>query len=72
VNRSKNHPTYVASGSGSDWFKAERVLLVRQQAFRSAISEDFAEIQGLAVAAGSEVVCHISAVRKIPHLLGFG
>ena len=57
----------MASGSGSDWFKAERVLLVRQQAFRSAISEDFAEIQGLAVAAGSEVVCHISAVRKIPH-----
>jgi len=57
----------VASGSGSDWCKPERVLLVRQQAFRSAISEDFAEIQGLAVAAGSQVVCHISAVRKIPH-----
>ena len=57
----------MASGSGSDWFKPERVLLVRQQAFRSAISEDFTEIQGLAVAAGSQVVCHISAVRKIPH-----
>jgi len=57
----------VASGSGSDWFKPERVLLVRQQASRSAISEDFAEIQGLAVAAGSQVVSHISAVRKIPH-----
>jgi len=67
VNRSKNHPTHVASGSGSEWLKAERVLLVRQQAFRSAISEDFAEIQGLAVAAGSQVVCHISAVRKLPH-----
>ena len=67
VNRSKNHSVHVASGSGSDWFKPERVLLVRQQAFRSAISEDFAEIQGLAVAAGSQVVCHISAVRKIPH-----
>ena len=57
----------MASGSGSDWFTPERVLLVRQQAFRSAISEDFTEIQGLAVAAGSQVVCHISAVRKIPH-----
>ena len=57
----------MASGSGSEWLKAERVLLVRQQAFRSAISEDFTEIQGLAVAAGSQVVCHISAVRKIPH-----
>ena len=57
----------MASGSGSDWFKPERVLLVRQQASRSAISEDFAEIQGLAVAAGSQVVSHISAVRKIPH-----
>ena len=57
----------MASGSGSDWCKPERVLLVRQQAFRSAISEDFAEIQGLAVAAGSQVVSHISAVRKIPH-----
>ena len=67
VNRSKNHSVHVASGSGSDWFKPERVLLVRQQAFRSAISEDFTEIQGLAVAAGSQVVCHISAVRKIPH-----
>ena len=67
VNRSKNHSVQVASGSGSDWFKPERVLLVRQQAFRSAISEDFAEIQGLAVAAGSQVVSHISAVRKIPH-----
>ena len=67
VNRSKNHSVHVASGSGSDWFKPERVLLVRQQAFRSAIPEDFTEIQGLAVAAGSKVVCHISAVRKIPH-----
>ncbi len=67
VNRSKNHSVHVASGSGSDWFKPERVLLVRQQASRSAISEDFAEIQGLAVAAGSQVVSHISAVRKIPH-----
>ena len=67
VNRSKNHSVHVASGSGSHWFKPERVLLVRQQAFRSAISEDFTEIQGLAVAAGSLVVCHISAVRKIPH-----
>ncbi len=67
VNRSKNHSVQVASGSGSDWFKPERVLLVRQQASRSAISEDFAEIQGLAVAAGSQVVSHISAVRKIPH-----
>ena len=43
------------------------MLLVRQQAFRLAVSEDFTEIEGLAVAAGSQVVAHISAVRKIPH-----
>ena len=53
--------------SGSDWLKSERVLLVRQQTFRLAVSEDFTEIEGLAVAAGSQVVAHISAVRKIPH-----
>ncbi|MFL2559199.1 MAG: GTPase HflX [Arenicellales bacterium] len=47
--------------------KSERVLLVRQQTFRLAVSEDFTEIEGLAVAAGSQVVAHISAVRKIPH-----
>jgi len=67
VNRSKNHSVHVASGCDSDWIKAERVLLVRQQAFRSATSEDFSEIEGLAIAAGSQVVAHISAVRKIPH-----
>ena len=43
------------------------MLLVRQQGIRSATSEDFSEIKGLAVAAGSQVVSHISAVRKIPH-----
>ena len=64
VNRSKNHSVHVASGSGSDWFKPERVLLVRQQAFRSAISEDFTEIEGLAAAAGSQVVAHVSAVGE--------
>ncbi|MCK5919429.1 MAG: GTPase HflX, partial [Methylococcales bacterium] len=47
--------------------KSERVLLVRQQTFRLAVSEDFTEIEGLAVSAGSQVVAHISAVRKIPH-----
>tara|TARA_B100001245_G_scaffold49362_1_gene32596 strand:+ start:120 stop:1448 length:1329 start_codon:yes stop_codon:yes gene_type:complete len=57
----------VASGFDSDRIKSERVLLVRQQTFRLAVSEDFAEIEGLAVAAGSQVVAHISAVRKIPH-----
>jgi len=57
----------VASGFDSDRIKSERVLLVRQQAFRLAVSEDFTEIEGLAVAAGSQVVAHISAVRKIPH-----
>ena len=57
----------MTSGSDSDWFKSERVLLVRQQTFRLAVSEDFTEIEGLAVAAGSQVVAHISAVRKIPH-----
>ena len=57
----------MASGSDSDRFKSERVLLVRQQTFRLAVSEDFTEIEGLAVAAGSQVVAHISAVRKIPH-----
>ena len=57
----------MASGSDSDLFKSERVLLVRQQTFRLAVSEDFTEIDGLAVAAGSQVVAHISAVRKIPH-----
>ena len=65
MNRSKGHSVRVASGS--DWFKSERVLLVRQQTFRLAVSEDFTEIEGLAVAAGSQVVAHISAVRKIPH-----
>jgi len=57
----------VASGFDTDRIKSERVLLVRQQAFRLAVSEDFTEIEGLAVAAGSQVVAHISAVRKIPH-----
>ena len=57
----------MASGVDSDRFKAERVLLVRQQSYRSAISEDFTEIEGLAAAAGSQVVAHVSAVRKIPH-----
>jgi len=57
----------VASGFDSDRIKSERVLLVRQQTFRLAVSEDFTEIEGLAVAAGSRVVAHISAVRKIPH-----
>jgi len=57
----------VASGFDSDRIKSERVLLVRQQAFRLAVSEDFTEIEGLAIAAGSQVVAHISAVRKIPH-----
>ncbi len=57
----------MASGFDSDRIKSERVLLVRQQTFRLAVSEDFAEIEGLAVAAGSQVVAHISAVRKIPH-----
>ena len=57
----------MASGSDSDRFKSERVLLVRQQTFRLAVPEDFTEIDGLAVAAGSQVVAHISAVRKIPH-----
>tara|TARA_B100000809_G_scaffold221457_1_gene229761 strand:- start:6012 stop:7340 length:1329 start_codon:yes stop_codon:yes gene_type:complete len=57
----------VASGFDSDRIKSERVLLVRQQTFGLAVSEDFTEIEGLAVAAGSQVVAHISAVRKIPH-----
>ena len=57
----------MASGFYSDQIKSERVLLVRQQTFRLAVSEDFTEIEGLAVAAGSQVVAHISAVRKIPH-----
>ena len=57
----------MASGFDSDRIKSERVLLVRQQAFRLAVSGDFTEIEGLAVAAGSQVVAHISAVRKIPH-----
>jgi len=57
----------VASGFDSDRIKSERVLLVRQQTFRLAVSEDFTEIDGLADAAGSQVVAHISAVRKIPH-----
>jgi GTP-binding protein HflX len=67
VNRSKGHSVHVASGFDSDRIKSERVLLVRQQTFRLAVSEDFTEIEGLAVAAGSQVVAHISAVRKIPH-----
>ena len=57
----------MASGFDFDRIKSERVLLVRQQTFRLAVSEDFTEIEGLAVAAGSQVVAHISAVRKIPH-----
>ena len=57
----------MVSGFDSDRIKSERVLLVRQQTFRLAVSEDFTEIEGLAVAAGSQVVAHISAVRKIPH-----
>ena len=57
----------MAPGSRSNLFKAERVLLVRQQSRRLAISEDFTEIEGLAVAAGSQVVAHLSAVRKVPH-----
>ncbi len=57
----------MASGFDSDRIKSERVLLVRQQTFGLAVSEDFTEIEGLAVAAGSQVVAHISAVRKIPH-----
>ena len=57
----------MASGFDSDQIKSERVLLVRQQTFRLAVSEDFTEIEGLAVAAGSQVVAHISAVRKLPH-----
>ena len=57
----------MASGFDSDQIKSERVLLVRQQTFRLAVSEDFTEIDGLADAAGSQVVAHISAVRKIPH-----
>ena len=57
----------MASGFDSDQIKSERVLLVRQQTFRLAVSEDFTEIEGLAVAAGSQVVAHISAVRKMPH-----
>ena len=57
----------MASGFDSDRIKSERVLLVRQQTFRLAVSEDFTEIEGLAVAAGSQVVAQISAVRKIPH-----
>ena len=57
----------MESGFDSDRIKSERVLLVRQQTFRLAVSEDFTEIEGLAVAAGSQVVAHISAVRKIPH-----
>lgn len=57
----------MASGFDSDRIKSERVLLVRQQTFRLAVPEDFTEIEGLAVAAGSQVVAHISAVRKIPH-----
>ena len=61
----------MASGFDSDRIKSERVLLVRQQAFRLAVSEDFTEIEGLAVAAGSQVVAHISAVRKIPHPASF-
>jgi len=40
---------------------------VRQQSYRSAIFEDFSEIEGLAAAAGSHVVAHVSAVRKVPH-----
>ncbi|CUS54299.1 GTP-binding protein HflX [hydrothermal vent metagenome] len=67
MNRSKGHSVHVASGFDSDRIKSERVLLVRQQTFRLAVSEDFTEIEGLAVAAGSQVVAHISAVRKIPH-----
>ena len=66
-NQSKSHLVHETSSSDSDWRKTERVLLVRQQASRSATSEDFTEIEGLAVAAGSLVVSHISAVRKIPH-----
>mgnify|MGYP003307966005 CR=1 FL=1 len=57
----------MASGSKSSQIKPERVLLVRQQSYRSAISEDFSEIEGLAVAAGSHVVAYVSAVRKVPH-----
>ena len=57
----------MASGFDSDRIKSERVLLVRQQTSRLAVPEDFTEIEGLAVAAGSQVVAHISAVRKIPH-----
>ncbi|MCH2481606.1 MAG: GTPase HflX [Gammaproteobacteria bacterium] len=67
MNRSKSHPVHPTSGSDPDRRQGERVLLVRQQGFRSATSEDFSEIKGLAVAAGSQVVSHISAVRKIPH-----
>ena len=67
MNRSKGHSVHVASGFDSDRIKSERVLLVRQQTFRLAVYEDFTEIEGLAVAAGSQVVAHISAVRKIPH-----
>ena len=67
MNRSKSHPVHPTSGSDPDRRQGERVLLVRQQGIRSATSEDFSEIKGLAVAAGSQVVSHISAVRKIPH-----
>ncbi len=57
----------MASGSKSADINPERVLLVRQQSHRLAVSEDFSEIEGLAVAAGSHVVAYVSAVRKVPH-----
>ena len=36
----------MASGSESGQIKPERVVLVRQQSYRSAVSEDFLEIEG--------------------------
>ena len=44
---------------------------MRQQVYRPPISEDFTEIEGLAIAAGSHVVARVSAVRRVPHSATF-
>ncbi|HJP10120.1 MAG TPA: GTPase HflX, partial [Arenicellales bacterium] len=45
----------------------ERVVLVHQSKRRSITSLEFAELEGLALAAGADVVARVTAVRRVPH-----
>ncbi|MEC9329207.1 MAG: ribosome rescue GTPase HflX [Pseudomonadota bacterium] len=45
----------------------ERVVLVHQDKRRSITSSEFAELEGLALAAGADVIARVTAVRRAPH-----